>query len=67
MKRKKEIIGGTSGAIAGAVAGAQIGAGIGIATGGWGAAATVPLGIIGGFCAGWAGKKIGSVLDKKGR
>lgn len=65
MKRKKELIGAGSGAIAGAIAGGIAGAQVGIASGGWAIPATVPLGIIGGFVLGAAGKKVGSKFDKK--
>ena len=65
MRRKKEIIGASSGAIAGAIAGGIAGAKIGIASGGWAIPATVPLGIIGGFVLGAAGKKVGSIFNKK--
>ena len=66
-QRKAESIGTGVGVLGGAAVGAKIGAGIGLASGGWGMAATVPLGAIGGVLVGLIGNKIGTEMDHKKR
>ena len=64
-RMKQEIVGTGVGVIGGAMLGAQIGTGIGIATAGWGMAATVPLGVVGGTLFGLVGNRVGLALDRR--